>query len=65
MIILFPRRKGIKIATTIIFEAIERKEDFKIILGMIYFASAFGAITPKEQQAIIQHLKEHMSLGEL
>lgn len=64
MLILFPKRKGIKIATTIIFDAIKRKEDIKIILGMIYFASAFGAINSKEQQALMQYLKEYQERGQ-
>lgn len=63
MIILFPKRKGIKIATTLIFEAIKERQDYLFILGMIYFAAKFGAITPKEQQALMQYLEE--SQGEL
>ena len=58
MIILFPKRKGIKIATTIIFQAMEDKMPYDFIVGMIYFASAFGAINPKEQQALMQYLNK-------
>lgn len=58
MIILFPRRKGVKIATTLIFEAMERGESFRYVLGMIDFARKFGAITAAEAQALIEYLKE-------
>lgn len=58
MLILFPKRKGVKIATTLIFEAIEEGHSFAHIFGMIDFASRFGAITDKERSALIQHLKE-------
>lgn len=56
MIILFPKRKGIKIATTIIFEAFEKGASATYLLGMIHFASAFGAITKKEEEILIQYI---------
>lgn len=58
MIILFPKRKGVKIATTIIFEEIQAGAGASFILGMIHFARRFGAITPQEQDALIQYLEE-------
>ena len=61
MLILFPKRKGIKIATTIIFDAIEKGADSAYVLGMIHFAFAFGAITLKEEQALFEYLKERES----
>ena len=61
MIILFPRRKGIKIATTLIFKEIEGGAGTSFILGMIHFAFSFGAITRAEQQALIEYLEERES----
>ena len=58
MIILFPKRKGVKIATSIIFQQIEEGAGYTFILGMIYFASKFGAITHKEQAALTEYLIE-------
>lgn len=58
MIILFPKRKGVKIATTLIFEEMRQGASYSFILGMIYFASKFGAITPKEQAALTEYLIE-------
>ena len=54
MLILFPKRKGVKIATTIIFEEMAEPHNPLFVLGMIYFAAKFGAITPAEQSALIQ-----------
>ncbi len=58
MIILFPKRNGIKIATTIIFEEMLAGASFQRIMGMIDFAAKFGAITKDESAALIQHLNE-------
>ena len=60
MLILFPKRKGIKIATTILFELIETHKDQTYIQGAIDFARAFGAITEKEQLALCDYLKERV-----
>lgn len=56
MIILFPKRKGVKIATEIIFREISAGAGYGFIMGMIYFASKFGAITHKEQVALTEYL---------
>lgn len=61
MIILFPKRKGVKIATTLIFQAMEERKPQEYISGMIHFALAFGAITEAEKQALIEHLEERES----
>ena len=61
MIILFPKRKGIKIATTLIFKEIKSGAGASFILGMIHFAFSFGAITEEEQKALIQYLEERES----
>lgn len=58
MIILFPKRKGVKIATAIIFRAIERKAGFNYIMGMLEFAHEFGAITGAERATLTQYLVE-------
>jgi hypothetical protein len=58
MLILFPKEKGVKIATTIIFQEMAAGAGFRYILGMIDFAWKFGAITPEERTALIQYLKE-------
>ena len=59
MIILFPKRKGVKIATTLIFEAIGAGRAYSFVQGAIWFASSFGAITKKEAQALTQYLDEN------
>lgn len=64
MIILFPRHKGVKIATTIIFRAMMDGAGFHYILGMIDFARKFGAITSKEEASILEHLNEEYRLRE-
>ena len=68
MIILFPKRKGAKIATTIICkelrEASKSSSGYFFILGMIYFAAKFGAITYKEQIALTDYLNEIMGFNE-
>lgn len=56
--ILFPKRKGIKIATTIIFEEITAGTGASFIMGMLHFARRFGAITQEEQAALIQYIEE-------
>lgn len=58
MIILFPKRKGVKIATTLIFEQISKGAKFSYVLGMIDFARGFGAITEKEKKALLEYLRE-------
>jgi hypothetical protein len=58
MIILFPKRKGVKIATTIIFKEILSGKGQCYIQGMIDFAFAFGAITKEERKGLIEHLDE-------
>lgn len=58
MIILFPKRKGVKIATTLIFEEIQSGASVPYIFGMIDFAKRFGAITADEETALIEYLKE-------
>ena len=64
MMILFPRRKGVKIATTILFEEMERGAGFHYTLGMIHFARRFGAITAKEEAGILEHLNEEYRMRE-
>jgi len=67
MIILFPKRKGVKVATTIIFQEIENvksSHSYFFALGQIYFAAKFGAITYKEQIALTEHLNEKLRLTE-
>ena len=56
MIILFPKKKGIKIATQIIFDEMRKGASTTYILGMLAFALRFGAITKKEQAAILEYL---------
>ena len=58
MLILFPKHKGVKIATSIIFEEMHKGAGFHYILGMIAFARRFGAITAAEEKALIQYLEE-------
>lgn len=58
MLILFPRRKGVKVATTLIFQEIEAGAGFEFIMGMIYFAAKFGAITQEEQAALVEYLEK-------
>lgn len=59
MLILFPKDKnGIKIATRIIFEEIAAGAGYGFIMGMIYFASKFGAITYEEQLSLTEYLAE-------
>ena len=65
MYILFPKRKGVKIATKLIFEEMRQakgKEGYFLILGMILFAAKFGAITYEEQVSLTQHLNEQIKL---
>lgn len=63
MLILFPKRKGVKIATTIIFREMEVGAGYNFIMGMIYFARKFGAITHKEQVALTEYLIEMEKRG--
>ena len=58
MLILFPKRKGVKIATTLIFDMMRKGAGFQYVLGAIDFAFAFGAITSQEKKALEQHLGE-------
>jgi hypothetical protein len=58
MFILFPKRKGVKIATTIIFEETSAGASYHYILGMIDFAKRFGAITKDEAQGLFEYLTE-------
>lgn len=58
MMILFPKKKGIKIATYLIIEEILANQDKAYIMGMIDFALRFGAITHNEKAALIQYLEE-------
>lgn len=58
MLILFPKRKGVKIATTLIFKEIEEGASYIFILGMIHFAAKFGAITYEEQVGLTDYLIE-------
>lgn len=62
MLILFPKKKGVKIATTIIFQAMQDELSYQHIMGMINFASQFGAITEEECKALIAHLNEQYRL---
>lgn len=52
------KHKGVKIATTIIFEEIMAGAGTQFILGMLHFARRFGAITEDENAALIQYLEE-------
>lgn len=61
MLILFPKRKGIKIATTLIFEEILAGAGYQFVMGMIYFAAKFGAITYEEQNSLVDYLIERDS----
>jgi hypothetical protein len=56
MLILFPKRRGVKIATTLIFEEMSAGASYHYILGMIQFAQRFGAITKAEAQGLLEHL---------
>ena len=58
MLILFPRRKGVKIATCLIFEAMRQGASYHYILGMIDFAADFGAITADEKKDLLIYLAE-------
>ena len=58
MLILFPKRKGVKIATTLIFKAMYAGASFHYMLGMIDFAKSFGAITEEEEKSLLEYLKE-------
>lgn len=69
MLILFPKRKGAKIATTIIFQEMKNikkgnSHNYFFVLGMLYFAAKFGAITHKEQIALTEYLNEKMGWRE-
>jgi hypothetical protein len=56
VLILFPKRKGVKIATTLIFEEMQRGASFHYLLGMITFARRFGAITIEEEKGLLDYL---------
>lgn len=56
MLILFPKSKGVKIATTIIFEEMARGAGYHYVLGMIGFARRFGAITAAEEKGLLEYL---------
>ena len=58
MIILFPKRKGVKVATSLIFEELERSTNLSFLLGMLHFAARFGAISQDEEIALYQHITE-------
>lgn len=58
MLILFPKKKGVKIATNIIFEEMAAGAGTSFILGMIYFAAKFGAITTQEAKGLTEYLAE-------
>lgn len=58
MLILFPKRNGVKIATTIIFEAMLAGAGFHYLLGMLAFARKFGAITEAEEKGILDYIEE-------
>ena len=58
MFILFGKCKGVKIATTLIFEAIDAGASFSYVSGMIDFAQQFGAITAEEAKSLYSHLAE-------
>lgn len=57
-LILFPNKDGVKIATTLIFEAMLSGAGYNYILGMIDFARKFGAITEEEAQGLFEYLVE-------
>jgi hypothetical protein len=63
MIILFPKRKGVKIATTLIFKQIHKNASIPYVMGAIDFAKSFGAITEAEAQALTEHLLEEVKEG--
>ncbi len=58
MVILFPKRKGVIIAVTKLFELMRQGASFHYCLGAIDFAFALGAITQKEREILIQYLEE-------
>lgn len=58
MLILFQKRKGVKIATSLIFEEMQKGASVHYILGMIDFAFKIGAITKDERSALIQYLEK-------
>ena len=58
MIILFPKRKGVKIATTLIFDLMEKGASSDYLQGAIDFSFAFGAITAKEKQVLMEYLEK-------
>lgn len=58
MIILFPKKNGVKISTTLIFEMMEAGASEGYVLGAIDFAFSFGAITVSERDALIDYLLE-------
>lgn len=58
MIILFPKKKGVKIATALILEEISQGASYHYILGMIDFARKFKAISAQEARALIDYLQE-------
>ena len=58
MIILFPKRKGVKIAVAKLFELMRQGASFHYCLGAIDFAFTLGAITEKEKLALLEYLKE-------
>ena len=58
MLILFPKRKDVKIATTILFQYLRSGAAYNYCLGAIDFALAFGAITKQESLALIEYLEE-------
>lgn len=58
MIILFPKRKGIKIATTLIHKALLEGAAADYVKGMIGFALGFGAINAEEAEILTQYLEE-------
>lgn len=58
MIILFPKRKGVKISLELICAAMRKGASYHYVLGMLDFAADFGAITPKEKQALLEYLEK-------
>ena len=58
MMILFPKKDGVKIATTIIWEEILAGASFKYLMGMLDFALRFKAITEKERDIMIEYMIE-------
>lgn len=58
MLILFPKRKRVKIATTLILEEMRAGASYTYILGMIGFARKFGAITEAEEKSLLDYLRE-------